>query len=223
MASAVPQLGQCRVVACWLTDTPTPWVVVPRPEWPQLVHLAARDAGDRGVLTVLRFAGGARAQLVVMEMARQAAAPATPPTAASSWRTPDAGRARARRAQRAALTDVAGAGDAARDVPPDVVLALPGAGSQQGVAEHHVTGRAPLVVVDPGAEPVDERIFNPIGFRKDWDASVVDLADLGRGPVTECVVDAARAHQGVRPLDRHERPRPARPRRGGRAAGRARP
>ncbi|HEY0645637.1 MAG TPA: hypothetical protein VGD39_19635, partial [Nocardioides sp.] len=75
MASAVPRLGQAKVVACWLTDAPTPWVLVPRPEWPRLVHLAAREAGDRGVLTVARFASGARAQLVVMEMARQAAGP----------------------------------------------------------------------------------------------------------------------------------------------------
>ena len=37
MASAVPLLGQCKVVACWLTDAPTPWVLVPRPEWPRLV------------------------------------------------------------------------------------------------------------------------------------------------------------------------------------------
>ena len=50
-------------------------MLVPRPEWPRLVHLAAREAGDRGVLMVVRFAGGARAQLVVMEMARQAAGP----------------------------------------------------------------------------------------------------------------------------------------------------
>ena len=63
MASAVPLLGQCKAVACWLTDAPTPWVLVPRPEWPRLVHLAAREAGDRGVLTVVRFASGARAQL----------------------------------------------------------------------------------------------------------------------------------------------------------------
>ena len=31
MASAVPLLGQCKAIACWLTDAPTPWVLVPRP------------------------------------------------------------------------------------------------------------------------------------------------------------------------------------------------
>ncbi len=198
MASAVPLLGQCKVVACWLTDAPTPWVVVPRPEWPRLVHFAAREAGDRGVLTVLRFASGARAQLVVMELARQAAGPGD--TTHGGLVVSYAGRPAAPGldARSVLLPDVTGAGDADRDVPPDVVIARRGATSQQSVAEHHVIDRAPTVVTDPGPEPVDERVFNPIGFRKDWDHPVVDLARISRGPVTEGVVAAARAFQGVR-------------------------
>ena len=103
MASAVPLLGQCKAVACWLTDAPTPWVLVPRPEWPPLAHLAARPAGDRGVLTVVRFASGARAQLVVMEMARQAAGPGdtAPRRCRRGVRRPP-GRSRPRRPERAA-------------------------------------------------------------------------------------------------------------------------
>ncbi len=198
MASAVPLLGQCKVVACWLTDAPTPWVVVPRPEWPRLVHFTAREAGDRGVLTVLRFANGARAQLVVMELARQAAGPGD--TAHGGLVVSYAGRPAAPGldARSVLLPDVTGAGDAERDVPPDVVIARRGVTSQQRVAEHHVIDRAPTVVTDPGPEPVDERVFNPIGFRKDWDHPVVDLARISRGPVTEGVVAAARAFQGVR-------------------------
>jgi hypothetical protein len=198
MASAVPLLGQCKAVACWLTDTPVPWVLVPRPEWPRLVHLAAREAGDRGVLTVARFASGARAQLVVMEMARQAAGPGD--TSHGGLVVAYAGRPAAPGldARSVLLRDVAGAGDAERDVPPDVVVARRGATSQQSVAEHHVIDRAPTVVTDPGPEPVDERVFNPIGFRKDWDHPVVDLARISPGPVTEGVVAAARAFQGVR-------------------------
>ena len=198
MASAVPLLGQCKAVACWLTDAPTPWVLMPRPEWPRLVHLAAREAGDRGVLTVVRFASGARAQLVVMEMARQAAGPGdgTHGGLVVSY----AGRPAAPGldARAVLLPDVTGAGEAERDVPPDVVVARRGG----EVAEHHVIDRAPTVVTDPGPEPVDERVFNPIGFRKDWDHPVVDLSRLvtgsGRGPVTEDVVAAARGFQGVR-------------------------
>lgn len=198
MASAVPLLGQAKVVACWLTDAPTPWVLVPRPEWPRLVHLAAREAGDRGVLTVARFASGARAQLVVMEMARQAAGPGD--TTHGGLVVSYAGRPAAPGldARSVLLSDVSGAGDPDRDVPPDVVVARRGAPSQQSVAEHHVIDRAPTVVTDPGPEPVDERVFNPLGFRKDWDHGVVELSRITTGPVTEDVVAAARAFQGVR-------------------------
>ncbi len=194
MASAVPLLGQCKAVACWLTDTPTPWVLVPRPEWPPLAHLAARPAGDRGVLTVVRFGSGARAQLVVMEMARQAAGPGD--TTHGGLVVAYAGRPAAPGldARSALLTDVADAGEETRDVPPDVVVAR----RDGTVAPHHVIDRSPTVVTDPGPEPVDERVFNPIGFRKDWDQPVADLADLGRGPVTEDVVASSRAHQAVR-------------------------
>jgi hypothetical protein len=96
------------------------------------------------------------------------------------------------------LPDVSSAADAERDVPPDVVVARRGGTSQQGVAEHHVIDRAPTVVTDPGPEPVDERVFSPVGFRKDWDHPVVDLTRISRGPVTEGVVAAARSFQGVR-------------------------
>jgi hypothetical protein len=198
MASAVPQLGQCKAVAAWLTDSPVPWVLVPRPEWPRLVHLAAREAGDRGVLTVARFASGARAQLVVMEMARQAAGPGG--TTHGGLVVSYAGRPAAPGldARAVLLPDVSGAGDPARDVPPDVVVARRGAPSQPSVEAHHVTDRAPTVVTDPGPEPVDERVFNPLGFRKDWDHGIVDLADISPGPVTEGVVAAARSFQAVR-------------------------
>lgn len=193
MASAVPQLGQVKVVACWLTDAPTPWVLVPRPEWPKLVHLAAREAGDRGVLTVVRFAGGARAQLVVMEMARQAAGPGE--TTHGGLVTAYAGRPAAPGldARSILVTDAADAGAAERDVPPDVVVAV----DEVTIESHHVIDRAPTVVTDTGPEPVDERIFNPMGFRKDWDHPVVELSRLTNGPVTEGVVAAARGFQGV--------------------------
>ena len=190
MASAVPLLGQCKAVACWLTDAPTPWVLVPRPEWPPLAHLVARPAGERGVLTVARFGSGARAQLVVMEMARQAAGPGD--TTHGGVVVAYAGRPAAPGldARSPLLADVADAAEESRDVPPDVVVAR----REGASAEHHVIDRAPTVVTEPGPEPVDERIFNPVGFRKDWDEPVISVA----GPVTEDVVAAARAHQGVR-------------------------
>ena len=57
-----------------------------------------------------------------------------------------------------------------RDVPPDVVLAPTGP-----LAEHHVTPRTAFVP-DPDDVPIDERVFNPIGFEADVDGPVVELA-----------------------------------------------
>ena len=71
LASAVPRLGQVRVVAVWLTDSTVPLVVRPRPEWPAITSAVAREAG-RGVLTVLRFASPVPAHQVLVECARQA-------------------------------------------------------------------------------------------------------------------------------------------------------
>lgn len=202
LASAVPLLGQCKVVACWLPETPVPWALVPRPEWPAPTQLVARHAGERGVLTIVRFAQGARAQHVVLEMARQAAGPGG--TAHGGVVVSYAGRPAAPgldvRSPR--LADVSAAGDPERDVPPDVVVAptsvQPGPSSGE-VPSHHVIDRAPTVVTDPGPDPVDERVFNPMGFRKDWDAGPVALTELTRGgPVTEAVVERARAHQAIR-------------------------
>ena len=197
MASAVPALGQCRAVGCWLTDTPVPWVLVPRPEWPALTHLTAREAGDRGVLTIARFAGGARAQLVVMEMARQAAGPGD--TTHGGLVTAYAGRSAAAGLDPRSLLlrRPAEAADPTRDVPPDVVVVRGRAPGR--LDDHHVIDRAPVLVTDPGPEPYDERVFNPMGFRKDWDAGVADARTLtARGPVTEAVVARARSYQGVR-------------------------
>ena len=196
LASGLPRLGQCRAVACWLTDTPVPWVVTPRPEWPALAHLTARPAGTHGVLTVIRFDAPARAQVVVMEMARQTAGPGD--TSHRGLVTAYAGRPAAPGldARTLLLENAADAGDSERDVPPDVVIAP--VGTKNAIEPHHVIDRAPTLVTDVGPDPVDERIFNPIGFRKEWSEPVVDLLELTRGPVTEGVVARARAHQGVR-------------------------
>lgn len=97
-----------------------------------------------------------------MEMARQAAGPGD--TTHGGLVVAYAGRPAAPGldARSVLLPDVAGAGDPERDVPPDVVVARRGG----EVPAHHVIDRAPTVVTDPGPEPVDERVFNPTGFRK---------------------------------------------------------
>ena len=65
-------------------------------------------------------------------------------------------------------------------------------------------GRAPVVITDPGPEPLDETLFNPIGFRRDWDRGVVDL-DPSWTATPGLIVDLRDA-QGVRiPPDADER------------------
>lgn len=162
-ASALTRLGQVRVVAVWLTDSTTPLVVHPRPEWPALTSLMARET-DRGVLTVLRFAAPVAAHQVLAECARQAA---DSDRGHGGLVVGYAGRdAAAGLDVRAPVFDDADdAGQAERDVPPDVVVS-----SADGApAVHHVIDRAPMVVTDPGLEPIDEQVINPRGWRKDWD------------------------------------------------------
>ncbi|QIK74992.1 hypothetical protein [Nocardioides piscis] len=189
-ASALPRVGQVRVVALWLTDATDPLVVHPRPEWPPLTSLMARET-DRGVLTVLRFVRPVAAHQVLVECARQAAGG---DHGHGGLVVGYAGREAAAGLDVRApwFHDATEAGDPERDVPPDVVIS-----SQPGGPEvHHVTDRAPLVVTDPGLEPVDELVVNPVGWRKDWDEPVRDLDPRLR--LTERTIEGLRAVQGLR-------------------------
>jgi hypothetical protein len=189
-ASALQRVGQVRVVAVWLTEATVPLVVHPRPEWPAITSLMAREAGG-GVLTVLRFAAPVAAHQVLIECARQAA---DGDRGHGGLVVAYAGRdAAAGLDVRAPFFDrSAEAGDPERDVPPDVVV-----GAADGHPDvHDVIDRAPLVVTDPGLEPIDEQVINPRGWRKDFDVPVRDLA-AGQA-LTEKAITDLRGVQGVR-------------------------
>ncbi len=194
-ASVIPRLGQCRLVGVWLTEGTGPLVLHPRGEWAALSSLNARPL-TQGFLTVARFDNPVGAHAVLTEFARQAvpAADATHGGVVAAY----AGRPAAPGldARAVHLSSVEEAGDADRDVPPDVVVST----SLDEPAPHHVIDRAPTLVTDPGPDPVDELVFNPVGWRKDWDRPVIDLLRLAPGPagVTEAIVQRARGHQGVR-------------------------
>ncbi len=256
-ASALPRVGMCRTIGVWLPEGTAPLVLHPRGQWPPLASLNARPL-SAGFLTVARFDGAVGAHSVLAEFARQAVPGAD--TTHGGVVIAYAGRPAAPGIDVRAplLSSVEEAGDAERDVPPDVVLSLveegrdaaslveegagaaslveegagaaslveEGAGAASLVEEgalapvskprepgfetvaaqppqptaHHVIDRAPTIVTDPGLDPVDELVFNPVGWRKDWDRPVIDLLKLAPGPagVTEAVVENARAHQGVR-------------------------
>ncbi len=87
------------------------------------------------------------------------------------------------------------------------------AGQRGVVLEHEATDKVaadPVSVTDrdPVLElgPLDERVLNPVGFERDADGPVLDLAELdwGRGP-TESLVGSVRRAAGVRA----ELPQPA--------------
>ncbi|WP_159081560.1 glycosyltransferase [Nocardioides sediminis] len=191
-ASRISRVGQTRVVALWLTDATEPLVVVPRPEWPALTSLMAREAG-RGVLTVLRFAQPVGAHVVLTELARQAVPGVDTAhggvVVAYAGREPAAGLD----VRTQLLSDPAEAADEEVVVPADVVVTD---GALQEIPVHHVIDRAPTLVTDPGLEPVDEMVVNPRGWRKEWTEPVRDLAP--DQAVTEAAIAALRDVQGLR-------------------------
>lgn len=198
LVARLPRLGQVRVVACWLhSGGDVPLTVRPRSEWGAVNSVLARRA-EHGVLTVVRLDAPAPALPILTQIALEA----TPGFTGHGGlvlgyadRTPADGLD----ARALLLADAATAGDAERDVPPDVVLAP----SQPTAlaAVHHVIDRAPVVVAAPAFEPVDETVINPMGWRKDHDRGVLDLAAAGlagRSHVTEADVAALRDAQGLR-------------------------
>ncbi len=190
LASALPRVGQVRVVALWLTDSTVPLVVRPRPEWPSLTSLVARET-DRGVLTVLRFASPVAAHQVLAECARQAV---DVDRGHGGLVVGYAGRGAADGLDVRApfFSDAADSGDAERDVPPDIVVAT----TTAEPAVHPVIDRAPCVVVEAGFAPVDEQVINPRGWRKEWAEPVRELTP--DQPLTERAIADLRGVQGVR-------------------------
>jgi len=75
-------------------------------------------------------------------------------------------------------------------VPTDVLV------REIPAEESPVLGRSPRVVSDPGPAPLDETLFNPIGFRREWTRGVVDLDPSWTA--TPRLVDSLRDAQGVR-------------------------
>ena len=65
------------------------------------------------------------------------------------------------------------------------------------LVEHHVTGRAPVVVESDDIGPFDERVFNPIGFESVVDGTVVELASLRGQRPSEGLVRSLRSSAGV--------------------------
>lgn len=203
--SVLPPLGRARTVVCLVADSARPVSLMLRPEWPPLVSLDARVTPAGGAITTVRFAKRVAVGDVLVELARSAGLPVVtgnsglvtallgglpgdlvPPPVDSSTLV---------------VRDLADAGDAEREVPPDVVVRAGSTsdGSSSTGESHPVTGRPPVVIEtsdELAIGPLDEALLNPRGFRISWGRGVVDLDP--HAVVTPGLVERLRDAQGVR-------------------------
>lgn len=169
VASALPELGRARHVACHLASAQGPVTTVLRPEWPPLGGLEA-STEDGGATTTMTFRRAAPVAPVLVELARHTGTPATSGShglVVSGIDVP---------MDPTAVTD---------QVPAAVVTAAPQPSEVLG---------GPPVVVEPGMGPLDEALLNPIGFRRDWDRGPVPLPP---GDPTPAMVAGLRDAQAV--------------------------
>lgn len=168
--SALPPLGRARHVWCHLATAAAPVTPVLRPEWPPLARLVAETA-DGGAVTRLSFRRPAPVASVLAELARRAGTPV--------------------------VTGHHGLVVEGLPVPVDPTVVTPevpasvGAGVPTDALQ--VLGHAPSAIA-PGPGPLDEGLFNPVGFRRDWDRGPVALPP---GPPTPVLVAALRDAQAV--------------------------
>ena len=170
-AAAAPPVGRARAVAAWVGTTAALVVPEVRPEWPDLVEVDVHTTAEGGGVSRLRFHAAAPVHEVLGQLGRDAGSRGV--------------------VGRGGLVVGGDAGPAAQ-VPPDVVVGGPGEHTT-----HPVTGRAPLLLAEreAGPEPVDEGVFTPAGFRRDWTRGVVDLP---AGRVTDVTVARLRDARAVR-------------------------
>ncbi|MGN0065261.1 MAG: hypothetical protein ACI379_13565 [Nocardioides sp.] len=199
LVQGLGRMARARVVSCHLYGTNEPLVVRPAPEWPPLAASESRQLGD-GIITTLRFTAPVRARAVLVQVARQALP--------GGREIPGGGlfldAASPRPVDGLPVTaKVTGPrrpveGEAARDVPPDVMVAAQG-GPTPVLPTSPITGRAPLVVAAPTVAPYDERLVNPVGWLAAWERPVADVDTLGLGTrLRPAAVAGLRDLQGVR-------------------------
>lgn len=168
--SALPPLGRARHVWCRLATAAAPLTPLLRPEWPPLARLVAETTAE-GAVTRLSFRRPAPVAPVLAELARRAG---TPVVSGHHGLVVDG------------LAVPADPGVVTPEVPASVGLDVP-------VDDLQVLGRPP-VAVEAGPGPLDEALFNPVGFRRDWDRASVPLPP---GPPSPALVRALRDAQAV--------------------------
>lgn len=173
-------LGRSRVVGAVVAEASAPLLLRPHPSWLRVLDVDARLVGPAAV-TVVEFDGRLDVVPVLVALARAAALPVTTGPG-GVWLGGDV----APPADPVFTTSYA----ADLECPPDVMTGHPGPYDASPVI-----GRAPLAVVRPG-EPLDEAVYNPCGFRREWTRGLVDLPPDTE--LTPALVAGLRDAQGVR-------------------------
>ncbi len=189
--------------------------LTPRDDWPRMTMVSTRREKFE-YLSLVRFTNWVNGKLVLAEFARQAVRRALTPHQGVRVGVHGEAVAPPGEVHAIALDALEAATDADRDVPPDVIVT--DTPRPQGLAAHHVTGRAPLVIVDDAwpspIGPLEERILNPIGFDREpgrglgelllVDAGVPvlrlderEVVTTARRGATEEMVRRVRPHSGV--------------------------
>ena len=203
-ASALAPTGWTRRLVLWLGSADRAPGFAPSPLLPPLRAARAELTDDGGAVLDLRFQQPAKVTEVVAEVARQVAPalPLAPPVLGVLAGDPADTLRGAPPADPAYQVLTRADLDADEDpvVPVDVLLAAEPPGP---LPTYAVTGRSPAVVTDPAllAGPLDEGLFNPVGFVRNPSAGVVDLATLVGGqrePSLPALVLACRDHTAVR-------------------------
>ncbi len=174
-------LGRARTVAVVVADADAPLLLRPHPSWPRVVDLEARSAGGPAV-TAVTFGGRPDVVPVLVALARGAALPVTSGPG-GVW----LGGAVAPPVDPVFTLRY----DPGLECPPDVIT-----GGDASYEPSPVTGRAP-VGVPRGAAPLDEAVYNPHGFRREWTRGMVDLPPGTR--LSPALVASLRDAQGARP------------------------
>ena len=216
MVATLPRVRAARNFAIYLQYAHEAVPLAPRPDWERLTHVSTRRDEDQFV-DLARFATWMNPKQVFSEFARQAVRRTVTPHQGVRVGVHGGALAPPGEVHAVRLDALDAASDEDRDVPPDVVVTdqVPA----PTLLEHHVTGRAP-VVLDASSGPLaigalDERILNPHGFDRlaaercgelvvRGRAVLVRAGDReirssGRRGATEEMVRALRPHRGLSP------------------------
>jgi hypothetical protein len=188
--SRIANLRWSRMVGCVLAEADAVATLRAHPSWPGIDDLDARL--EQGAATTrIDFRSRLEVAPVLLALARSVAAPV---------RTGPGGLRVAGAVAPPADPTYVGSYDVEDERPPDVVLGDP---DPTTLPSSPVLGRAPTRVgVGELDVPLDEAVYNPIGFRREWTRGMVDLPAGTRLDVA--LVRGLRDAQGARLANGHD-------------------